>query len=69
MPLTQAALGKAMVVSRITGGGDVRRHLSGLGFVEGGEVTVVNDTGAGLIVSVKGARVALSRGMASRIMI
>lgn len=69
MPLTQAALGKTMVVSRITGGGDVRRHLSSLGFVEGGEVTVVNDTGAGLIVSVKDARVALSRGMASRIMV
>lgn len=69
MPLTQAALGKTMVVSRITGGGDVRRHLSNLGFVEGGEVTVVNDTGAGLIVSVKDARVALSRGMASRIMV
>lgn len=69
MPLTQAVLGKTMVVSRITGGGDVRRHLSNLGFVEGGEVTVVNDTGAGLIVSVKDARVALSRGMASRIMV
>lgn len=69
MPLTQAALGKTMVVSRITGGGDVRRHLSNLGFVEGGEVTVVNDTGAGLIVSVKDARVALSRGMASRIIV
>ncbi len=69
MPLTQAALGKTMVVSRITGSGDVRRHLSNLGFVEGGEVTVVNDTGAGLIVSVKDARVALSRGMASRIMV
>lgn len=69
MPLTQAALGKIMVVSRITGGGDVRRHLANLGFVEGGEVTVVNDTGAGLIVSVKDARVALSRGMASRIMV
>lgn len=69
MPLTQAALGRTMVVSRITGGGDVRRHLSNLGFVEGGEVTVINDTGAGLIVSVKDARVALSRGMASRIMV
>lgn len=69
MPLTQAALGRKMVVSRITGGGDVRRHLANLGFVEGGEVTVVNDTGAGLIVSVKDARVALSRGMASRIMV
>ena len=69
MPLTQAALGRTMVVSRITGGGDVRRHLSNLGFVEGGEVTVINDTGAGLIVSVKDARVALSRGMASRILV
>lgn len=46
MPLTQAAHGKTMVVSRITGGGDVRRHLSNLGFVEGGEVTVINDAGA-----------------------
>ena len=69
MPLTMAQSGTVNTVKKITGKDEVRRFLASLGFVEGGSVTVVSELGGNLIVNVKDARVALSKSMASRIMI
>lgn len=69
MPLTMAASGTENTVRRITGKDETRRFLASLGFVEGGSVTVISELGGNLIVNVKDTRVALSRSMASRIMI
>ena len=40
-----------------------------LGFVVGGTVTVVSDTGGNLIVNVKDSRVAIGKDMATKIMV
>ena len=69
MPLTFAPVGKEDTVCGIRGKDEICRHLENLGFVVGGTVTVVSETGGNLIVSVKDTRIALSKGMASRIMI
>lgn len=69
MPLSFASAGEANTVKKIKGKDDTRRFLSSLGFVEGGSVTVISQLGENLIVNVKDTRVALSRDMASRIMI
>ena len=69
MPLTMAQSGTVNTVKKITGKDEVRRFLASLGFVEGGSVTVVSELGGNLIVNVKDARVALSKSMASSIMI
>ena len=69
MPLTMAQSGTVNTVKKITGKDEVRRFLASLGFVEGGSVTVVSELRGNLIVNVKDARVALSKSMASRIMI
>ena len=69
MPVTMAQSGTVNTVKKITGKDEVRRFLASLGFVEGGSVTVVSELGGNLIVNVKDARVALSKSMASRIMI
>ena len=69
MPLTMARTGTSGTVRRITGKDEIRRFLAGLGFVEGGKVTVISEVGGNLIVNVKDTRVALSRTMASRILI
>ena len=69
MPLTMLARGQESTVKRITGKDEVRAFLRSLGFVEGGAVAVVNEMGGNLIVNVKGTRIALSRGMASRILV
>ena len=69
MPLTMAPSGQVHTVQRITGRDEIRRFLASLGFVEGGSVTVVSEMAGNLIVNVKDTRVALSKGMASRILV
>lgn len=69
MPLTMVASGCENTVKKITGKDEARRFLESLGFIEGGKVTVVSEMGGNLIVNVKDARIALSKSMASRIMV
>ena len=69
MPLTMAASGEINTVKRIQGKNETKRFLESLGFVEGGEVQVISEISGNLIVNVKDARIALSKGMANRIMI
>lgn len=69
MPLTLAALGEEYIIRRIGGSAEVRTHLQNLGFVPGGSVVVVNTMGGNLIVNVKGARIAVSKELAQKIMI
>ena len=61
MPLSMARAGEMNTVKKISGKDDVRRFLASLGFVEGGNVTVVSEVSGDLIVNVKDARVAISR--------
>ena len=67
MPLTMARAGETVVIRRVTGKDEVRQHLAELGFVADGQVTVVSALAGSLILQVKGSRVALDKGMASRI--
>lgn len=48
---------------------EVKKHLENLGFVVGGQVTVITMLGGNVIVNVKETRVAISREMAQKIMI
>ena len=47
----------------------MKKHLENLGFVVGGNVTVVTSLAGNVIVNVKEARVAISEEMARKIMI
>lgn len=69
MPLTMANIGEPVVIRRITGRDQVRRHLTELGFVADSTVTVLNRLAGNLILQVKDSRVALDSTLASRIMI
>lgn len=69
MPLTLANSGEEYVIIKIGGNPEVKRHLENLGFVAGGNVSVVNVVDGNLIVNVKETRVAISREMAQKIMI
>ena len=69
MPLSLAQVGEENIIKRIGGSPEVRKHLEDLGFVAGGEVTVVNTLGGNVIVNVKEARVAISKEMAVKIMV
>lgn len=69
MPLALANRGEANIIKKIGGTPEVKKHLENLGFVVGGDVTVVNSLGGNLIVNVKESRVALSCEMAQKIMV
>lgn len=69
MPLTLVSSGETNVIQRIGGKPEVKKHLEHLGFVVGGEVTVVSSIGGNLIVNVKDARIAISKEMAAKIMV
>ena len=68
-PLSMSTEGEAQVIKKIGGKEEVRSFLEKLGFVVGGEVTVVSEIAGNMIVNVKGSRVAIGREMANKIMV
>lgn len=69
MPLTFAAVGEEAIIKKIGGNPETKQHLENLGFVTGGTVRIVSTIAGNLIVNVKESRVAISKEMASKIMI
>ena len=69
MPLTLADIGEENTIKKIGGKPEVKKHLENLGFVVGGNVTIINTLGGNVIVNVKESRIAISREMAQKIMV
>ena len=69
IPLSLAEPGEVQIIKKIGGSPEVKQHLENLGFNVGGEVMIVNTLGENVIVKVKEARVAISDGLARRIMV
>ena len=65
MPLTLANMGEEQIIRKVGGSPEVKKHLEDMGFVPGGNVTVVSALGGNVIVKVKEARVAISEEMAT----
>ena len=59
MPLLMANAGEENIIKKIGGLPEMKKHLSDLGFVVGGTVTVVTSMAGNVIVNVKDTRVAL----------
>jgi ferrous iron transport protein A len=69
MPLSMVKEGESNVIKKVGGRDETRKFLENLGFVTGGEVTVVSEIGGNLIVNVKDSRVAIGKDMANKIMV
>ena len=69
LPLTLANIGEEQMIHKVGGSPEVKKHLENLGFVVGGNVTIINKLGGNVIVNVKEARVAVSEEMARKIMV
>lgn len=69
MPLSMVKLGETNTIKKVGGKEETRKFLENLGFVTGGEVTVVSEIEGNLIVNVKDSRVAIGKDMANRIMV
>lgn len=69
MPLSMVKPGETNTIKKLGGKEETRKFLENLGFVTGGEVTVVSEIEGNLIVNVKDSRVAIGKDMANRIMV
>ena len=69
MPLAMVKPGETNTIKKVGGKEETRKFLENLGFVTGGEVTVVSEIEGNLIVNVKDSRVAIGKDMANRIMV
>ena len=69
MPLSMIKEGEANIIKKVGGKEETRKFLENLGFVTGGTVTVISQTGGNMIVNVKDSRVAIGKDMANKIMV
>ena len=69
MPLTMLNTGEPSTIKKVGGKKETRRFLENLGFVPGGEVTVVSEIDGNMIVNIKDSRVAIGKDMANKIMV
>ena len=69
MPLSMVKEGEINTICKVGGKEETRKYLENLGFVSGGEVTVVSQINGNIIVNVKGSRVAIGRDMANKVMV
>ena len=69
MPLILATKGNEMNIKKITGNDETKKFLNSLGFVIGENVKIISELGGNLIINIKESRVALDKGMASRIIV
>ncbi len=68
MPLTNVDEGARAILRSVEGGRQLRGRLAALGLLPGTELEVVQNSGRGpFVVSVKGSRIVIGRGMAARI--
>ncbi|MCI9297035.1 MAG: ferrous iron transport protein A [Lachnospiraceae bacterium] len=69
MPLTMAKPKETQIIRKIGGREETRKFLEGMGFITGGEITVVSQAAGNVIVSVKGSRIAIGKEMADKILV
>ena len=69
MPIMMTKTGDNVTVAKVTGNSNVRQRLSELGFVAGTPVKVVQTHNGNMIVKIRDSRLAITREMASKIMV
>lgn len=69
MPLTMLKFGEDAAIKRIGGREESKWFLENLGFTVGEKVKVVSGNGGNVIVQVKDSRIAVSKGIANKIMV
>lgn len=69
MPLTNAVVGQELVFVAVEGGGGLTHRLAELGLTPGMRLEVINRGGGPFIVSARGSKLILGKGMAGRVMV
>ncbi|ADY54488.1 FeoA family protein [Syntrophobotulus glycolicus DSM 8271] len=69
MPLTMLNPGEEGLIVECRAQESSKRFLENLGIVPGVTVSIINEINGNIILSVKGARIALSKGLAQQLII
>ena len=70
IPLSTVAAGRRVRLAKVDAGQNLKSRLAAMGLVPGVEMTVVRNGHPGpFVISVKGSKVMLGRGMAQKIMV
>ena len=69
MSLAMVVPGETRTVCDFRGKEEMKKHLRDLGFVKGEQVKVVGENQSGVILIIKGVKVAVNRGLASMIFV
>ncbi|NCD05098.1 MAG: ferrous iron transport protein A [Spirochaetia bacterium] len=69
MPLSMLSLGESKEIVSISASSDLKQRLLSMGFVPGNSVTIVSMNSMGLVLEIKGTRLALNKGLAHLIQV
>lgn len=69
MPLSLLQAGQEAIVCKVGGSQELKNHLADLGFVAQAKLSVIQSQSGNLIVNLKDSRLALTKEMASKIMV
>ena len=69
MPLSMLSLGESKEIISISATSDLKQRLLSMGFVPGNSVTIVSMSSMGLVLEIKGTRLALNKGLAHLIQV
>jgi len=69
MPLTMLPPGKEAIINVCKAKESTRKFLEGLGIIPGVPVSVISEIDGNLILCVKGARLAINKGVAQQLLV
>ncbi len=69
MPITMLSSGQEAVIDACRVKDATRKFLEGLGIIPGALISVVSEMNGNLIISIKGSRIAISKGIAQQVMV
>lgn len=69
MPIVFAPQGENLRVIRVLADDKTKKHLENLGITVGSELTVLSVSGGSIIVMVRDSRLALDKGVATKILV
>ena len=69
MALSMVNIGEEKRIVELRAKESVKKHLQSLGFIVGEKVEIVSENSSGLILLVKGSKIALNRGIANKIIV
>ena len=69
MPLTIAPIGKEITIVKYSLDDSLRKHLEALGMILGSTITVIKEKDGDVIIEVKGSKIAINKGLASKILV